>query len=476
MLICYLLFRWSKKYLPEIKSYWLPLVYLVKIGFGLFFLWVYTYHYGGGQLSADAGQFFKESKILHAVSHVSFSDYLKFLTGNESNEMILHYLSETTHWDANSQTLFSDSQNVIRVNSIILFLSQGEILVHVLILCLLSLIGMLCIYQGIKRYTKISSTITFLIITLIPSVAFWSGSIIKEPMLILGLGLVFNALFGEHLLRKRIILATIATVFLIGFKPYVGICIFPALIFYFSSKIILPKRPIFTFTVMIGIGIVSILFTNFGQKVTNQISKRQLDFINVSEGGIHLFNENVFTVFPFEAKDKFFIREDYATLLEPTDGFLVTDNYSYEMTPQHFEPTGDSILIYYMSPGSGSGLNVSRVNFDRVQLVKNIPEAMFNSLFRPLPNDEGPWFKYLAMAENFILLFTLLFVLLFRSRKLNILEKRLVWSLVLFASVLALIIGWSTPVVGAIVRYKIPITIAIVLIIVILFKKKEHAR
>lgn len=474
--ICVLLYKWSKFKYPTINATWLPLIYLIKIAFGLFFLWVYTYHYGGGQLSADAGQFFKESKILHSVASESFGDYLTFLIGGESNEMIGHYLSETTHWDFNSQTLFSDSQNVIRVNSLLLFISQGEILVHVLILCLLSLIGMLNVFEAIKRYSQIPNKWLLLIITLIPSVSFWGGSIIKEPMLILGIGLVLNALAGEHLLKKRALLSFLGLILLLGFKPYVGLCILPAILFYFVTKFIFKSKPFLTLGLFGILGVGLILFTSLGTSLTNQLSKRQLDFINVSKGGIHLYENDVFSFFPIEDKSKFTIREDYATLKEPLDGFRIVNNYTYEMVPMHFEPTGDSILIYYLSKGSGSGIEVTRINFDKIQLVKNIPEALFNTLCRPIPTDKGPWFKYLAMIENWILILTLTSIALFRRRKLNILEKRLVWSLALFSVLLSLIIGWSTPVVGAIVRYKIPVTIALVIITVIIYKKKEHAK
>src|SRR5690554_7588790 len=86
--------------MPRINKMTLSLLFLVKFAYALFFLYVYTYYYGGGELTADAGMFFKESKILHDVFAQSPGDFFQFLFGlNDDPEFINKYLDNTTHWN-----------------------------------------------------------------------------------------------------------------------------------------------------------------------------------------------------------------------------------------------------------------------------------------------------------------------------------------------------------------------------------------
>lgn len=43
----------------------MPIAFALKVFSGMFFLYVYTYLYGNGNLSADAGDFMRESKMTH---------------------------------------------------------------------------------------------------------------------------------------------------------------------------------------------------------------------------------------------------------------------------------------------------------------------------------------------------------------------------------------------------------------------------
>jgi predicted cation transporter len=90
-----------------------------------------------------------------------------------------------------------------------------------------------------------------------------------------------------------------------------------------------------------------------------------------------------------------------------------------------------------------------------------VPEALFNTTIRPLPSDRGSWLKIPAFIENIVLFFGLLLITLFARRKLNKRIKRLVWSLFVFAFLVFVVVGWTTPVLGAIVRYKVPAVLAL---------------
>ena len=111
-------------------------------------------------------------------------------------------------------------------------------------------------------------------------------------------------------------------------------------------------------------------------------------------------------------------------------------------------------------------------------MILNIPEALTNSLLRPYLNDPGKNLKFFACFETYIL-FAFLIIALIRRRKLGESELNFVISCLIFIISLSLIIGWTTPVLGAIVRYRMPAYYVLLLVAFILvnpikkWKKKE---
>ena len=102
-----------------------------------------------------------------------------------------------------------------------------------------------------------------------------------------------------------------------------------------------------------------------------------------------------------------------------------------------------------------------------MQLLKNVPEALFNVLIRPIPGDPGSWLKYPAIAENF-LLYGLLIFLGFNLRYADQKQTALILGIFAFGITLSLLIGWVTPVLGAINRYRTPVILGIGIILLIL--------
>ena len=72
----------------------IPLAFGLKVLVGLMFLFIYTEFYGDGSLSADAGSFMQESKIVNNVFYTSPLDYFKFLTGIGDNQELQHQYTE----------------------------------------------------------------------------------------------------------------------------------------------------------------------------------------------------------------------------------------------------------------------------------------------------------------------------------------------------------------------------------------------
>ncbi len=97
-----------------------------------------------------------------------------------------------------------------------------------------------------------------------------------------------------------------------------------------------------------------------------------------------------------------------------------------------------------------------------LDLILYSPLAFFNCLFRPFLWEANGVFSLLASAENlFFILLVSIFCLNFRRGKLSKWEV----ALLLFVMLLSVLIGLTTPIFGAMVRYKMPMIPFLLIII-----------
>ena len=84
-----------------------------------------------------------------------------------------------------------------------------------------------------------------------------------------------------------------------------------------------------------------------------------------------------------------------------------------------------------------------------------IPEVLINVLFRPFITEVHSIFYLLAAVENLLLLI-LIVTMLFFFKKPNAYQLNFLFFGLFFTLILATLIGWTTPILGAVVRYKVP--------------------
>ena len=111
------------------------------------------------------------------------------------------------------------------------------------------------------------------------------------------------------------------------------------------------------------------------------------------------------------------------------------------------------VLVDNVIRPSQSTVDVPLIDDSGWRMLKNTPLILSNVFIRPLPNDPGSVLKYPLFVENLVFIAFLL-LSLFNRRKLTSEEKSWVIFLLFSAILLVLIIGWTTPVLGAIARYK----------------------
>lgn len=466
----YLTWRVNHKEIPEVHPLWLPGLLVFKYIYAYFFLFIYTEYYGGGELTADAGRFFEESMILHDIAYESPKDFLQFLFGlNDSPEFINSYLSQTNHWNAGGQFLLNDSRNVMRANALLLFISNGSVYIHFLLFSFASFAGSVDIFQFLKKKSTVPPSLLLAILLLAPSIAFWSSSIIKEPLLMLGFFIFVRGIFDDLSFKRRFWRILVGGLLLIGFKPYVFIAILLGLAYYYLfSKI--SRFALLNVLIYFLVATSALYFTDNLSKVTHIISKQQEDFMNVRDGGLYLdAGDNHYYYIYYNNRDKFEIIGRKAVLKKPTGAMYMKISENFQRTPLNLKSVGDTFDIVVRMSKAGSGIEVTPIKDDFGTMILMVPESLYNTHVRPLPHAHKTWLALPAFVEKIIYLLGLLLALFLFNKKSSPNENRMLWSLGIIAVVISLIVGWTTPVVGAIVRYIIPAQAALLIIVLIKF-------
>lgn len=452
---------WSKS-MSEYRHL-LSLAFGLKVMVGLAYLWVYTYYYGDGKLMMDAGITMEQSVMLKNVLFQSPTDYFKLFTGiGENQALIERYLSETVQWNSDQMTLFSDSKNMIRFNSILAIFSGGNPIFHSLILNFLSLLGVFQLVKVIEKYVQVRFEILFWSFLLLPNFLFWSSGILKEPLAIFGIGFLLNSFFlpQKNNTRKWIKMG-IGIFFSLSFKPYIIGSLGLIFAFYVVAKNgkRIPNVVLFLsvfFFLFLGIFILRKTELNPLVLLTN----KQLDFDNIGKGGIYFTENQTLYHASNEQRNRIKMHGDSLYVLESIQVSRFQKTPKYKRTFSQLPASKKAFTFILDLAGSNSYYALYPINESFLNLLYLSPQGVVNSVFRPFPWDEGGVFKYMSVLET-VLLVTFLVYAIMNRRVLNVKEKRILWSIALFVFLLALFFGWIVCISGAIVRYRIPIYLMI---------------
>src|SRR5690606_12417782 len=170
------------------------------------------------------------SKLLNSIFYTNPGDYFKLLFGyGDQTQLIAQYLTETHHWDAGEQSIINDNRNIMRIHSVIHFISFNNPAIHLFFMCFVSTIALKQLFLGIVDRTTLSPTMLFFIILFVPSLLFWTAGILKEPFMFLGIALFIRGLLGKERKNLRWIHVLLGIILLLAFKPYILLALLPAL-------------------------------------------------------------------------------------------------------------------------------------------------------------------------------------------------------------------------------------------------------
>jgi hypothetical protein len=121
---------------------------------------------------------------------------------------------------------------------------------------------------------------------------------------------------------------------------------------------------------------------------------------------------------------------------------------------------------------AGSAITVTRLDGSFISCLKSSPEALANCIFRPLPWESNSIFALFASFENVVIILLIILAGLY-SKKPTDEQKPYLYFSFYFVVLLALLIGLTVPVLGAIVRYKVPAMIFLVSFLLLYIDKEK---
>lgn len=381
----------------EISKHWFIVVFGFKVILSIILTSIYTNYYTNRE-TADIFKYFDDSKVMFDALKTNPIDYFKMLFGidNDSSYFNINYYNNMEHWYRfYNSNLFSDSHTIIRFNALIRLFSFGYFQVHNVFINFIALIGLTAIYKAFKPYFLNFKKPLFYVIFLIPSVAFWGSGLLKEGILFFALGLFvlhFFKLCNSFSLKSIVIIG--GTIILILYtKLYILIALIPAMIGYLLYLKLFKGKALLSYS----ISFISILLLSLFLNVTSSKYDPFKQLINKQADFIHLISN----------------------------------------------PDIDAKSIVYIP-----------IIKDNIDVLKSIPHALSNTILRPFLWEVTSPFILLNALENLLLMLLLIIAFLFRTKKIT--HKNQFYFCLAFVFTLFAIVGITTPVLGAIVRYKIP--------------------
>ena len=453
------------------------------------YYWVYFCYYPAG-FNGDSVSTLHDAKIMYDALPNHPIDFVKMIFGLhsdlDSDALYEPYFKQIEKWgraDVSSNFFLNDNRTPIRINAIIMLFSFGNYAVHALVMLMLSFVGQFAFYKAFKSYFPKKEMLLALIIFITPSVLFWTSGVLKEPIAICLLGLFvycFMKLFSESQYKiKYILLLISSTLLFLILKPYILILLLvPLFIFALVKRFQIKRVALFYLTSLLFIYGSAIIISKvfFNKDVIQTIVVRQNDFINLSHGGTFFLNDNKYVRFENTDTTHYELVDSKNNLyrLNPHSAFMYwkVNNIRDTIYETNNKDTSTFQFISRVAP-SGSAISMERLEYSFSSFVKLIPQSFFNVLCKPFFFDSRSILELMASLENLLFFVFFIFCFWFRVKdKIDLNLLLLCLTLVITSFVL---VGITTTVLGAIVRYKTPF-IPSLLMIPLLFLDTNHLK
>lgn len=385
------------------KKYLIPFV-LYKVVMSLAFVMIHVYYYKGG----DTFLYFQGGNFFANLIQSNPIESINLFFSNASNYM---NLPSVKGYYVLQHLKSGDSLFMAKVSALFCLIGFNEFLTSSMLFTLFCSIGSWLIFVVFSKLYP-SATIYFAIGTLFfPTLAIWSSGILKDPITLMAIGLIFYSTYraskGKNIIASLLIIA-FAIYICMALKPYVLYIFIPTMLIWTQSQI--------------------------RKNLTNPVSKKIIKpttLILSLLGGYLMINE---------------ISEDA--------GKYSIENM--ESVVRGFHSWHD----YLASSRDQSGYTLGEISYTPLGILSKVPEGIFVTFFRPLPfvdtRNVATWFEAI---QSFSLLIISIYVIIRAGLSKSILliyRNKDVSAFIFFAMVFGFAVGFTSYNFGALSRYKIP--------------------
>lgn len=382
--------------LPEVSAKVFQLMFIIKViaAFALYI--IYTQFYTD-RAYADIFRYYDDSAVLYDTFLNKPYDFFRMLTGIDGEAADLQVYYDTMRNWYNTDLVFNDSRTMIRLNAFLRLFSMGTYFPHAIVMCFLATVGLTGIFRVMNDAMKGRAFLLLLIVFLLPSILLWTSGMIKEAFLVFALGTLLyqisRLIADRKFSLRRSVNILLVILILITVKAYVFFLMIPFLLSWLISKF-RPANPW--------------LIT----------------------GSIHVL---------------------YFTLLSISSPFITGKSIPALISDKQAE-------FYFVAETdqAKSVVEVNRIQPDWGSLIAEAPGAFGRTLLLPMPQHAHNILMWFSVAENiFILLLIVILIFNIKTELIKTISSFAISSF-LFGVSIFILSGLVTPIIGALVRYKVP--------------------
>ena len=434
--------------------------FIVKILFGFLFWAVYFFHASYKNYS-DAFMYFEDGKAIYQALYEKPSAYLKILLGFNDPSLQV-YLDNTGHWERTfNQGLYNETRTVIRFNAIVDIFSFGNYHVHTVFMCFLSFMGLTGIYKTFLPFFQEKKKELSAIVFFLPSVLFWGSGVLKEGLILFSEGMLLYHWFKmikEGYSLKRSFYLLIFLLLLSVTKMYMLVILVGSLMLY-TIYLKTKSRSIAVKVIGVLLLIFSSVLVLYKYDLPFMLMEKQRHSYNISRGGSYLghINQQKFIYIDPRIENRIVRIKEQPGSCKISSGVPYIAWYAGKPLDTVFVNSSTDTTtywIYYDQLPAGSSIKPSLLKPTYGSVLINTPAAFIITAFRPYLFEMKNPLMLLAAAENTFLILFILICLFFYTSPLH--YKSLIAFSLLIAALLFVLTGLTTPILGAVVRYRVP--------------------
>lgn len=229
------------------RSWMILLLLLIRFACGIWFTEEYARRYGGG----DMHGYLHDARLIAEIATEKPADFIRLIGGFEpESDAVVEKLNDSKIWiDRGYNPWFNDGRNLIRIHALIALASAGNPIVHLVWVNLLALFGFVFLLRAFFPERVPLWTLGFMIM---PNALVWTSMLLKEHLLLLGMGMVLYSCVRLTTDGKRLFgIFGVGSLLMICIKSYWFLMLLPGLtIWVFSNgKLIGGQRVVWAYLV-----------------------------------------------------------------------------------------------------------------------------------------------------------------------------------------------------------------------------------